>query len=1284
MPLIAAPTCRSASDVADYLRVVGVAKQNWGKPRAYIRKEWLLAETWYWVVRQIDHRRHETRTAGGSRRRAPRTQGVQREASAWEDGARVTRGRRALRHAGRSARFVMFALVPFIVLLALAAALTFVRLKHGPISLSFLVPPIERSLNAVLKGYVASVDDAIVRLTDENRLEFRLLNVRFAEADGDTVASSPLASLEISRQALVKGMVVPSRVELIKPELFLTYAPDKGLRLSFSTLQEPEEGPLVPEPRTKPDAGAPAPAESSGDKVPGSAGSLKSFHFSEFIRRATSEARDAGRATSYLRELGVRDAILNVEAQGNRTTWQLPELNIDFDHSESHSVVAGRARVASASGSWRIAFHTEDRAGETVVRASIRDFVPSAFFKTDHGGSLLGYLDMPVGGDATLSMDPQGSLRAAYVDVGIGQGKLAVHDRAGRPEPIPVDAGRIKLNYDPQKGIVAVEPSTLRAAGSIVTLTGRFQAGNFDGDQGWAFELASVDGMMGSGEFATPPVPLDSLVLEGRFLPERQRVQLSKGELKAGGAVAVMEGEASLDNTRPGARIVVSSGPMSAATAKALWPVGLTPKSRAWVGEHVISGELRRLELRRETGIYAPADASGTGGEHVSLVVETGQGTFKPALQLPPIDVPRALVTLENEQLELTTPEGTMTLESGKVIALKAGRLVSSNALAEPSDAVVTFKAQTEAMAVVELLSRGPISLIDEQGLPFKSMDGRVEAQMSLAFPMKKHLVASEIKTTGVAKLKDGRIQKLAGEYDVQGASVAFDFNNGAVEAKGEAIVRGVLARISWQHIFDAAPERQPPLRITATLDNTDRRQLGIDLSNMVTGEMPVDMQVVRGVAPGERKIHVRADLSSAEISLASIAWRKPPGRSAFAEFDIAAVAQNKYELQNFRIAGDNVAIEGWASIGADRKLREFYFPDFSINVVSRLKVQGTLRNDNVWDIKARGSTFDGRDYFRSLFNVGRDGGGADKPDSGGGGIDLDAQIDNVLGFGDAALRGLKVQLKTREGKLSALEARGALDGKAPLAVILDRDGQGQRRIRADSTDAGQALKLVGFYPNMQNGRARLEMNVDGRGAAEKAGVLWVEDFRVLGDPVVSELFSSGLDDGRPSIGGKKRVVREVFEFDTMRVPFSLGHGQFVLDDAYMKGPLLGATIRGKVDYKTERVNLGGTYIPLQGLNNAFGQIPVLGQILSGPRGEGIFGITFAITGAMANPQVIVNPLSLVAPGIFREVFQMTNPSPKVQPRKPEPASKRKGRQSPGGTSPGGTIDGWSSDTRKP
>lgn len=1225
------------------------------------------------------------RPAGHSRQPGPRHAGHPAAVDTVQEADEPrTRGQRALRHAGRGARFFLFAAIPFVVLVALALALTYVRLRHGPISLSFLVPPIERSINAVMSGYVARVEDAIVRLTDGNRLEFRLQNIRFAEADGDLVASSPLAAIEISRQALLQGRLVPSRVELIRPELFLTYAPAEGLGLKFAAPEAPSasepsiESPPSPRPAMRPVAsGAPT---------------LKSIDFGRLVRNATDQARQSQGAASFMREFGVRDATLHVDNQGHRTTWQLPELGIDLDHKENRSVIVGRARVAAGSGSWHLAFHTEHVDKGLTLRTSVRGLVPSSLFELQRTGSLLSLIDLPVGADMTFGFAPNGDATSTEVDIEIGRGNVMVRDAGGHLNPVPVEAGRIRLAYDPATTTWTIPPSTIQADDKTVTFGGTARRAAFDGDAGWAFEVASHSGVFGASEFSPAPIPLDALTVRGRYLSSSQRVEIDAAEVRAGGATVTAEGTLSLRDDQPGVRFKASTSPMQFETLKAMWPAGLAPKSRAWVGRNVTSGYVRRLDFRRETGLFAERGDAGPV-ERMTLSIEAENGSFRPSDTMPPVTVPRALIGIENDLLEISAPDATLMLPSGKTMALKGGRLASANVHAEPPAAELSFRAQSDIAAAIELLRHEPMALFARKDLPVKSLDGKVDAQLAMAFPMMRDLPASRVKVSGKAKVSDGRAQKLFGNYDVQGASVAFDFTNGAVEAKGEAIVRGVLARISWQHIFDAPEDRQPPLRITATLDNTDRKQLGIDINHLVTGEVPIDMQVVRGTVPGEHKLHVRAELTNAEVLLPAIAWRKAPGRNAFAEFDVAPAAQGRHELQNFRLAGDNIAIEGWVAIGPDQKLKEFYFPDFSLNVVSRLKVQGSLGADNVWDIKARGTTFDGKDYFRSLFSVGRISENQDQGKSFTSGIDLDVQIDNVLGFAEQSMRGLKLKLKNRSGKITELDARATLEGGAPLAVVLDRGSGGQRRIRADSTDAGQAFKVIGFYPNMQKGRVQLELNVDGSGAAEKTGTLWVSDFRILGDPVVSEVVSSGLDDGRPSISGKKRVTREVFEFEKMRVPFSVGHGQFVMDDAYVNGPLLGATVRGKVDYKTERISLGGTYVPLQGLNNLFGQIPVLGQILSGPRGEGIFGITFAVQGAMADPQVIVNPFSLVAPGILREIFQLNNPSTQVQERKEtqkrQPRSQGSSSSSAvkrGGQEPTSkaTIDGWSSDTKKP
>ena len=89
-----------------------------------------------------------------------------------------------------------------------------------------------------------------------------------------------------------------------------------------------------------------------------------------------------------------------------------------------------------------------------------------------------------------------------------------------------------------------------------------------------------------------------------------------------------------------------------------------------------------------------------------------------------------------------------------------------------------------------------------------------------------------------------------------------------------------------------------------------------------------------------------------------------------------------------------------------------------------------------------------------------------------------------------------------------------------------------------------------------------------------------------------------------------------------------------------MRGPLIGATAEGHIDYTREEVRMRGTFVPFFGLNNMFGQIPVFGLFLGGGSNEGLVGLTFEIVGPPGAPVLRVNPISVVAPGLMRKFFE--------------------------------------------
>jgi hypothetical protein len=1197
---------------------------------------------------------------------------------------------------------------PIVLLAFIASAIVYVRLTHGPVSLKAFCARIEQGIGAGLGPFRAQIDDAVVALVEGRGLELQLINLRVSEQDGDLVASAPLAAVELDHAALLLLRAVPQRVFLIEPRLSLLYTDEGGLALSFADPGPVESLADVRVPVPVPAKRAPAANAGGGAAVSERAETVREktppmpahkIDLARALVEGSARARSGALAASSLREIGLRDATLVVDYRGSTSEWKVAEAAVDLEHKSRGSVISGGARIDSPRGPWALSFRTEDSERGSSVRMtmSVRDLVPRTLAQAAPPLSLLETLDMPIAGDLALDLSGSGEIREAKLDLELGRGRIDLPDVGSAP--LTVDAGKFHLTYDAAAQSLKVAPSTLAWGDSHMSIEGAMTRGAGPaGMPEWHFALKANEGVLAAEEFGVEGIKVDAWAASGRLVPHEGRVELSDFTLEAGGATVAIKGEVIAGGGAPSTRIEATMSPMSLPTLKTLWPRAVAPGARMWVGKHVTGGNLRSGTLKLVSGSYLGSDDGAVGRERLSMTIEAGDLKMVPLPDGLPIEAPRALIRLENNVLEVTIPDAAIVAAGARQVPLKAGRFTVVDVQTHAPVGELAFQTQTSLSALLEAARRSQHVPLPLGSLPAEAIDGKVDGQFKVTMSLAAH--AGAAKAEGKARISDIKAKQPLGAIEVQGGTIDVDLSETGVMAVGEMLVNGVLAKLDVQRIFDAPPEMQPPMRLTATLDNADRTQLGLDINHIVQGEVPFEITVAQAQATGgPPAVHARADLTNAELALHDLAWRKPPGRAAFLEFDVASGRSAGMELTNFKVVGDDVAIEGSLVLDDTNEVSEYTFPNFSLNVVSRLEVSAKLGANKVWAVKARGSVYDGRDLFRSLLALGQSSDAEVKPRRPSEGMDLEAEIDTVLGHSDVSMRGFKLKLSERKDLLTALDAQGTLDGGKPLVVVLKKDSGGPRTVYADSTDAGQAFKLVGFYPNIQGGRVRLEVNLDGRGAAEKNGVLWVDSFRVLGDAVVSEVYSS-VATGGPAIDGtpqgQRRVVREVFEFDRMKVPFSVGHGQFVLEESYVKGPVMGASIRGKVDYNAQRVNLGGTYVPLQGISTVFCEIPLFGPIVAGPGCEGIFGITYAIQGPMARPQVVVNPLSMLTPGIFRGIMEMTNPNPKVQPREEVPMApaERRVRASSSSVSAGepakggnvdparaGTIDGWSSET---
>lgn len=1165
---------------------------------------------------------------------------------------KASRGRTIASSIGRPSWFVAKCMMPLLLLLLAAASLLYVRLLNGPISLSFLAAPIGRSIAAEMPGVNVAIEDALVRLTESGSVEFRLRNVRFNDTDGAPIGIAPLAAVSMSSAALWSGHLAPDKVVLIEPRLLLVYSEQGGISVSF--------------PKTV-DVRAAAPASPAADDDALTA--LQRIDIARLIAEAGQRARRGADAASFLRAIGVRNATVILDRSGRQSIWTVLEADVDLEHRKKRSTVTGTASIASAGGPWGMTFKIDEaeKSNSVSFEATVRDFVPRSFASVLPDVPGLGMLDAPLSGEARLELHPDGSVLGGELKLYLGRGALVMPGIEARS--VPLDGGRLDLTFDPQARRVAIGPSSLRWNQGSATIVGTASAvDNGGGGHEWAVDIKSTKGQILGDEFAVPTVDLDEVVLQGRYVPDTSLFRITQARMRAGGSQVEATGEISMLPGSPSLRLDGRLGAATADVVKAVWPSLLGPGARRWVGRQVTKG--RVIGGTFKAAITAPNGIVTPESRQVSMTLEAADFSFIPGKGLAPVDVPRALLRIEGDSLEISMPEVTSQLASNRRVAMKGGRFTAVAIYDEPTLGEIAFRFQSPVAAAADYLEQEALG-IGSLGLPADGLDGRVEGQLKINLPLVAGVTLADMKIEGKARVTDGRVKQLIGPHDVQGATINIDVGDGAVNATGQMLVGGVHAKLAFQRFLDAPAEKQPPLRLSSTLDASDRNQLGLDVNHLVNGDVPVEAAIVRGPG-GELQIRVHADVSGAELVIEPLAWRKAPGRQALVEFDVVRQQKARTELQNFKVVGDDIAIDGALAFDGKGRLVDFHFPNFALTLVSRMELQGVVRPDNVWDVKARGAYWDGREFFRQLFAVGQ---GPEKPaparkDQPG--LDLKADIDNVLGHGDISLKGLRLQLSRRGQKLAGMIARGNVEGGKPIEVGMQQTSNEPRKLVVLTEDAGQAFRMVGFYPNMLGGQMRLDINLDGKGPAEKTGLLDVRNFSILGDAVVSEVLQSPEQQRTNEETGKRprrRIERQSIEFNLMQAPFSVGYNQLVLEGAQLRGPLLGASIAGKADFKMQHVDIVGSYAPLQGLNAALSDFPMMGQLLTGPKGEGVVGITFRILGPMAQPQVLVNPLSLILPGAFRGLSEMSPASSRIIPRdeKPPVAPKVKLPQAPVG-----------------
>jgi uncharacterized protein YhdP len=737
------------------------------------------------------------------------------------------------------------------------------------------------------------------------------------------------------------------------------------------------------------------------------------------------------------------------------------------------------------------------------------------------------------------------------------------------------------------------------------------------------FDVASEHGTIELPERGVGPLPIEALWLEGVVAADREGVVVDRLELASDGADLSGQGEVAWRGGKPTLQADLEARNATIDHVARFWPVGEGREARTWVIENIAGGRVptARAKLR-----FGPGEL---GRKPLPEHALAGEFAFED-LSVRYVDTMAPLLGV-NGSATFTGQRMDFAVASGHVgdLALEDGSVTITGIGIEGRDTTQLEVATRVAGPVAQALSlidQPPLGFSSKIGIAPDTASGRVVADLRIGMPLHKDLEPEdEARIAADATITDGA---LTGKpVNLSKGQLKLTVTEDAAKLAGDALVEGVPVKLEVEEKLGRKAGTDRRYRVVASPDAALLRQIGVELPITLEGEVGVTATVTERRA--KRTAEIALDLTPTAIAVPQLNWRKASGQPGTLTATAALPAEGPIQVTQFALTSQDLHATG----NLEAQLEPLRLAWLQLDQVRFGETRATLvarQTDTAgYDVRIDAQTLDLAPWLdRAALDQEQEAGA--EP---GAPWHLSLQAERLIVRGES-LRDVAADLVRGPDGWRSANLSGRLPKNGQVALTLAPAGE-QQILRLTSTDAGDLLHTLHQTSQVRGGQLALDATIFRQPPNLQAkGKLVARQFQVLDAPLLARLLTVASLTGIVNLLGGEGIA-----FEQLDAPFVVHDGLLQLDKGRVYGSQLGLTFEGRLNLAADTMDLDGTIVPLYGVNWTLGQIPIIGQLLRGSKGEGAFAATYKMRGPVGEPEISVNPLSALAPGFLRELF---------------------------------------------
>ena len=797
--------------------------------------------------------------------------------------------------------------------------------------------------------------------------------------------------------------------------------------------------------------------------------------------------------------------------------------------------------------------------------------------------------------------------------------------------------GNINLAYNFDHQTLEIAPSKVQFVGTMVPFSGALidlDRVNANAGKGFGIDFVIKDGVAASSISGEKPVSFDGRAT-GHFLSETKELQLENLGISTPQGALFGSLHVKLGDSSPEISFGGRADKLDTTVVKQLWPFWMASKPRTWVEANLFGGSVTNavISVFIPAGRLREASQNGKlqlGKNELHIAFDIAGARMNVPGDIPPLRDTKAHFDLTGPNMAVNIATATSYFATGRTITLNDSSFSIPATYDKPLMADLDLTISGSGDAIGELLTYKPLEVLQRTEFKPEDFNGKIVAKVDARIglirdqqpPPPDWQAKLELDNVDLLKpMNNRKIDNLTGEISADPQSV---------HLQAEAQIDGIPAEIDMVEPTDSKSPVKRTRVITATLTDAQRNAVLPGLRDIIDG--PVKVELTR---LDEDRQGVKVDLGKAALTVPWVGWSKGSGIGAAAQFE-ASGPDNQTTLKNFTLKGDGFGVSGDLLISKGT-LTSASFDSVKLSALDDFALSLKRSKSGSYDVAISGNSADIRPILARLKSS-TSGGQQNSDSDASASATVRANIDKVIGFNDETVGNVKGVYSIAGGKTTAADFSGVTRSGEALVTQMSKGNNGV--IRITSGDAGAVARFTDLYKHLQGGLLNLSLRSTGRDDWD--GSLDIRNFAIIDEKKLSTIVStpSGKNGKSLNAAVKQNIDTRSQSFERGFARLVMRDGTLSVENGVVRGVQLGATFQGTLKDASGKMDMTGTFMPAYGLNRLFAEVPIVGFILGNGSDRGLIGITFRLTGTLEKSNLQINPLSIIAPGVFRQIFE--------------------------------------------